>query len=207
MGIRRRNSESEKFCFCIGIKQSVIAVSILWLLEGSLMVALMMVAYSSSKHNTVFEDHKALSFTLFLHFAALTVLSIFGLVSLAIYKSTKFMQTYKWFAWILAVFVNAIMGCVTLIFIIPDRIGVCAEEDDVCRQGANSAIVWACIAILFQSLMHLYFTIILRTYVELRVKKERSERRSKARRSSTTKIPKKLLLKVDRTYDDMSQIP
>lgn len=207
MGVRRRSAESEKFCFCIGIKPSVIAVSILWLLEGSLMAALMMVAYSSSRHYTVFESHKVLSFALFLHFAVLTVLSILGLVSLSIQKSTQFMQTYKWLAWILAVFFNAIMGLVTLIFIIVDRIDACAKDDDACRQGANSMILWACIAILFQSLMHIYSTIILQTYVKLCVSREKSERRSKARKSSAMKTPKKLLLKVDKTYDDMRQIP
>ncbi|CAG8708216.1 16602_t:CDS:2, partial [Acaulospora morrowiae] len=80
MGSRRNNSESEKFWFCIGLGPSTIIASLLWLVEGCLMVGLMLMAFFSN-NTSIFGVSRFTPFVLLLYFIFLTALSIFGLIS------------------------------------------------------------------------------------------------------------------------------
>ncbi|GBC03259.1 hypothetical protein RclHR1_05030016 [Rhizophagus clarus] len=199
------------FCFCLGLRPGVIISSVLWLIEG-IVFSTLFVKSSTRNYKSLdgtgeevipllYYYVDALSKVLSIYFIILSIISTYGLASLLIYKSTPLLRMYSYTSWFFAVFINSVLIIVSIIamtIIRKSYIDYCNryENRQDCKLFVNSQLVWLFIVLFIQSSLHIYFSIILRTYVKNRVQMEKKKKRSLLKANNLFNI------KIDKMFGD-----
>ncbi|CAB5204674.1 uncharacterized protein OCT59_004308 [Rhizophagus irregularis] len=219
----KKKHKYSHFCFCLGLRPGVIISSVLWMIEGVILSTLFITSsmknYKKNKDDigevvtSLYYYVAILTKTLSVYFIILFLISIIGLASLLIYKSTPLLRVYSYTSWFFAVFIYFVLAIVSIVAIMVSKngfIGYCNEVGNnninYCVNEVMSQSIWLYLIIFFQGSIHVYFSIILQTYVErceqLEKKKRReasSKRNNLLSSSGTSNVFK---IKVDKTYDD-----
>jgi len=156
------------------------------------------------------------------YFVILALISIFGLASSLIPKLAPLLRIYSHISWLFAVFIHLVLAIVSIIAMIVIRVelidnyckGKTGDEFNECfdRESphVNYQLLWSCFVLFFQGSLHVYFSIILRAYVErceqMRKKQKRkvgpSKRQNLLNSSDTSNSYNVFNIKVDKTFDD-----
>ncbi|RIA93640.1 hypothetical protein C1645_762020 [Glomus cerebriforme] len=200
------------FCFCIGLRTGVIISSILWMIEGIVLSIFLVIQVIGGEKVTTLS---VLSIILSIYFIILSIISIFGLTSLIVYKSTPLLRMYSYTSWFFAVFINVVLSMVSNIALMVSKdtfINDCKEKGndlDYCKNTINYKLFWLGIVLFFQVSLHFYFSIILRAYVKHCVHVERKQKKKQRKQRNFTKHLSDTSvynIKVDKMFDAREQI-
>jgi len=224
----KKKREYSHFCFCLGLRPGVIISSILWMIEGIVFSTIFITSatkiYKETENDegeeitSIYYYFNDLSKILSLYFIILSLISTFGLASLIVYKSTLPLRMYSYISWFFAVFIYFVLAIVSDIamMISKDRfIDYCRivgnhQPDSYCVNKVNSQLFWLAVVLFFQGSIHIYFTIILRTYVkccmqmETKQKQQKQQKKQKKHKQSPNNH-NVFSIKVDKTFDSREQ--
>uniref|UniRef100_A0A1D1Y5F1 Lysosomal-associated transmembrane protein 5 n=1 Tax=Anthurium amnicola TaxID=1678845 RepID=A0A1D1Y5F1_9ARAE len=231
----KKEQEYSHFCFCVGLRPGVIISSILWMVEGvafsTIFIRSLLKKYRQNPDDereelltSIYYYVKLLSIVLSFYFVILSFISAFGLVSL-INKSMPFLRMYSYASWFFTVFIYSVLAIVTHVGMIANRdrfIDYCKvvgkhndPNDNYCVNKVNSQLLWLVIITFFQGCLHIYFSIILRAYINRSMYIMKKQRKQKStiispkqpimvpsENSSSSSLSNIVFnIKVDRTFD------